>query len=192
MDTTHAVGEAISNSLTDDATQHRHVVAMMHATPYTARTTHLIGHGVGMRHVMSGRGFTPTVSALMSPGSCSSSTIGTPFVGVLVRSWLRSSTTSCFVAAVSTAAAATVASASILTARISTGTAVPSSLCTGNTTSGPGPLLLDQHGILRTIPHDVNDAPTEVTDFLHIWRGKRRRNRRSVVHPSLQLELVAI
>lgn len=184
MDTAHALGEAIPNSLTDDATQHRHIVAVLHAPPYTACTTHLVGHGAGMRHLISGRGFTPTVSTLMS--SCSS-TIGTPLVGVLVRSWLRSSATSCFVAAIST-----MASASILTARISTGTTVPSGLGTGDTTSGSGPLLLDQHWVLRTIPHDVDDAPTEVANFRHIRRGKCRRNRRAVVHPSFQLELVAV
>lgn len=189
MDTAHALGEAIPNSLTDDATQHRHIVAVLHAPPYTACTTHLVGHGAGMRHLISGRGFTPTVSTLMS--SCSS-TIGTPLVGVLVRSWLRSSATSCFVAAISTTAAANVASASILTARISTGTTVPSGLGTGDTTSGSGPLLLDQHWVLRTIPHDVDDAPTEVANFRHIRRGKCRRNRRAVVHPSFQLELVAV
>ena len=195
MDAAHAVGKAIANSLTDDATQYRHVVAMRHTTPYTARTTHLIGHGVGMRHLISGRGFTPTVSTLMSTttGSCSCfSTIETPLIRVLIRSWLRSSTPSCFVAAISTAGTATVASASILTARISTSAAVPSSLGTGNSTSGSRALLLDQHGILRTIPHDVDDAPTEITDFLHVRRGKCRRNRRAVVHPSLQLELVAV
>ena len=186
MDAAHAVGEAISNSLTDDATQHRHVVAMMHATPYTARTTHLVGHGVGMRHLISGRRFTPTVSTLMSTGSCCSSTIGTPLVRVLKRGWLRSSTPSSFVGAISTAAT------SILTSRISTGTTVPSGLRTGDTTSGPGPLLLDQHGILWTISHDVDDAPAEVANFLHIRRGKCRRNRRAVVHPSLQLELVTV
>ena len=162
MGATDALGEAISNALTDNATQHRHVVA------------HLVRRRAGLPHLIPGRGFAPAGFALVS--SSSSSAIGGSLVRVLIRGWLRSSIS---------AASLTVI---IVTARVRTGPTVPSGLLG----TGSGPLLLNQHGILRTVAHDVDDAAAEVADLPDVRRGEGRRDRRTVVHPSLQLELVAV
>ena len=160
MGATDALGEAISNALTDNATQYRHVVA------------HLVRRRAGLPHLIPGRGFAPAGFTLVS----SSSAIGGSLVRVLIRGWLRSSIS---------AASLTVI---IVTARVRTGPTVPSGLLG----TGGGPLLLNQHGILRTVAHDVDDAAAEVADLPDVRRGEGRRDRRTVVHPSLQLELVAV